>query len=163
MAALRGELILPVSKTELAPPDHLSPHAAEHWQDLVEVLGPTGLLTEVDAASLALLCENMAEYWNLRTEARKINWDDEAKQSDTPLTKLKRRLAFLKELAGLEDRVKVWLEELLLTPAARMRAQPLRPPAEERELDLSVLDADERAALRAMLEKHRGDPQRMLQ
>lgn len=158
--ALRGELLLPTSTVHLDPPDHLSPEARDHWLDLVRVLGPAGLLSEIDGPALSMLCENMADYWALRQDARSIKIDDET-DADKRKDLMRLRVQVINAVGKLDSRIREWLTEMLLTPSSRSRAQPSRLAAEEMPLDLSVLDADERAALREMLSK-RGE-QRVLQ
>ncbi len=156
---LRGELLLPSAVTQLSPPDHLSPEARDHWLDLVRVLGPAGLLAEVDGTALAMLCENLADYWTLRQDIRSIRVDDGA-SDDVRKDMIRLRTQCISAVGKLDSRIREWLNEMLLTPASRSRAKPERGLLEEQPLDLSVLDADERAALREMLAK-RGE-QRVL-
>lgn len=156
---LRGDLLLPSAITQLPPPDHLSPEAREHWSDLVRALGPVGMLSEVDGPALAMLCENMADYWTLRQDIRSIRIADDA-ADDVRKDLMRLRTQCISAVSKLDARIRDWLTEMLLTPASRSRAQPSRAIPEEMPLDLSVLDADERAALREMLSK-RGE-QRVL-
>lgn len=161
--AISGELLLPSSVSDLHPPSYLSPHAREYWSDLVAALGPAGMLSEVDATGLAMLCENLADYWGLRRDLENL--------ADQPLpanatrkdeeSAILAKARILDVLGSMDSRIRAWLGEMLLLPSARSRAQPTRLPAPETALDLSELDADERAALRGMLEKRR--EQRVLQ
>lgn len=66
--------------------------------------------------------------------------------------------AFMK----LDSHIREWVREMLLTPASRASRDLPMQQASEAPLDLSVLDADERAAIRQMLERH-GERQGALQ
>ncbi len=157
---LRGELLLPSSVAQLAPPDHLSPEAREHWLDLVRAMGPAGLLSEVDGTALGMLCENLADYWTLRQDIRSLRPSDTQDEKEHREF-LRLRSTLLSAIGKMDGRVRDWLNELLLTPLSRSRSAPMRAMVEEQPLDLSVLDPDERAALREMLAK-RGE-ERVLQ
>lgn len=150
---LRGDLLLPSAVLVIPPPDFLSPQAREHWGDLVRVLGPSGLLSELDGMSLSLLCENLSDYWGLRRELENLAASPAADGEDKGRTMLSLRLQCAKVLGDMDGRIRGWLGELLMTPASRARSQPVRPPIEEQEVDLSELDAEERVALRGILEK----------
>ena len=128
----------------------------------MRVLGVHGMLSEVDTPALAMLCENLADYWGLRRESTRVERDaSHEKDPDRQNDLLRLRLQVMSAVDRLDARVRAWLGDLLLTPYARSRAQAVRAPTEDVPLDLSMLDADERAALRKMLER-RGE-QRMLQ
>lgn len=150
---LRGDLLLPSAVLSIPPPDFLSAQAREHWGDLVRVLGPSGMLSEIDGPGLSMLCENLSDYWGLRRELENLAAFSGAEGEERAQKMLSLRLQCAKILGDMDGRIRGWLGELLMTPASRARTQPLRPPAEEQELDLSELDAEERAALRGILEK----------
>ncbi len=160
MRPLRGELLLPNSVNRMSPPDYLSAHAREYWGDLVRALGPSGMLSEVDGPALAMLCENLSDYWSMRAELEDVLSDPSSqllKKVDLILLRAKVSDA----LGRIDSRVRDWLSEMCLTPMSRSKAQPVRAELEEEKLDLSALDADERQSLREMLAK-RGE-QKVLQ
>ncbi len=158
---LRGELLLTGAVNSLAPPDYLSPHAREIWLDLVRAMGPAGLLSEVDGTALGMLCENLADYWGARQDIRSLQLAPDADDA-ARAAYLRLKSQLIAAIGKLDSRIRDWLGEMLLTPASRSRAQPVRAMIEEQPLDLSVLDADERAALREMLAKRGGDSVRTL-
>ncbi len=151
MKPLRGELLLPNSVPRMAPPDYLSPQAREHWGDLVRALGPSGMLSEVDGPALAMLCENLSDYWSLRAELEDVTEEAQGVMKKADLLMLRARV--MDTMGRVDSRVRDWLSEMCLTPMSRSKAQPVRPVMEEERLDLSELDKDERQQLRDMLAK----------
>lgn len=158
---LRGELLLPSMAREIAPPDYLSLQAREHWGDLVRALVPAGLMCEVDVQALAMLSENLADYWGTRATLRDMPPGNFDADPEMYFKLVRARADLVGALGGMDSRIRAWLSDLLLTPYARARAQPARAMVEEQALDLSALDADERAALREMIER-RGEQRRVL-
>jgi hypothetical protein len=118
------------------------------------------MLSEVDGPALAMLCENLSDYWSMRAELEDVLSDPStAAMKKVDLILLRARVS--DALGRIDSRVRDWLSEMCLTPMSRSKAQPVRAELEEEKLDLSALDADERQALREMLAK-RGE-QKVLQ
>lgn len=149
---LRGDLLLPGAALELPPPDYLSAQAREFLSDMVRCLAPSGLLSEMDTTSLSMLCENLADYWGIRREIENIE-STPSPDSDEQKKVLGLRLSAAKVLSDLDSRIRAWLGEMLMTPASRARAGAVQAAIPEPELDLSELDAEERAQLRNMLKR----------
>jgi P27 family predicted phage terminase small subunit len=64
--ARKGEPDLPVELP--SQPDWLSPDAANHWQSLIDCIGPMRVLTKADTLSLAHFAEYLAR-WHKATAA----------------------------------------------------------------------------------------------
>lgn len=161
--SILGELLVPRSHSfVLTPPDYLSAYAREFWTELTDALGPAGMLNNVDAPALAILCENLADYWGLRRDLQELPLTEEI-----PVARRKQlvelRIKAYSTLRSLDGTLRSWLSEMLMTPASRARAAPVLAPPAEPEIDLSQLDADERAALREMLERRQERDKRLLQ
>lgn len=170
-----GELLLPSSST-LDPPDFISEGAVKFWHKMVADLGPAGMLQRVDTMSLALLCENLSDYWTLREDmgnmpavedlpdsADAANKDELLRIVDARTRIVDARARAITAIRGLDTNLRAWLSEMLLTPASRARTTPVLAPPAEKTIDFSQLDADERQALREMLERRQEKTTRMLQ
>ncbi len=111
------------------------------------------MLTEVDGPVLAMLCENLSDYWGLRAELESVTEENQGIMSSADLLMMRAKVT--DTLSRLDVRVKDWLGEMLMTPMSRSKAQPVRAEVEQQRMDLSELDKDERQQLREMLVKRR--------
>jgi len=59
----------PIPESPPAPPEWLSDAAAAHWIRLSVELHEAGILQNQDGSTLALFCERLAQYIELRTQA----------------------------------------------------------------------------------------------
>jgi phage terminase small subunit len=155
---LLGELLLPAGTARLDPPDYLSEHAREFWTDVTSTLGPAGMLSAIDGPALAVLCENLSDYWALRRDLQLLPDAEGEKDKATRMQLVDLRLRALQTIRSLDGSLRSWLGDMLMTPSSRARTTPVLAPPPEATIDFSMLDVDERQALREMLEKRRDQP-----
>jgi len=104
-----------------SPPAHLSDGARTAWGALSTRLDRLGLLTELDAFALELLCENYAEILTLRQDVTTAG----RYQAVTTATgdKMERARPAAAMLADAERRFRGMMSEFGLTPSARSRIE----------------------------------------
>ncbi len=159
---LIGDLLLPAGTSRLDPPGHLSDHAREFWLDITSTLGPAGMLSSIDGPALAILCENLSDYWALRRDLQLLPDAEGETDKEQRMRLMDLRIRAVTTLRNLDGTLRSWLTEMLMTPSSRARTTPVLAPPPEQTIDFSMLDVDERQALREMLEKRQEKP-RVLQ
>lgn len=102
-----------------SPPAHLSRDALVAWGAFSERLFPLGLLTELDAAALELLCENYAEIQLLRRDLDANGWFETITRTNGTQATVTRAAAA--RLSDAERRFRSMLVEFGLTPSARSK------------------------------------------
>lgn len=162
-----------------SPPEHMSEAAQQVWRGVVEVLGASGVLRDVDLLAVEMLCEAYADFSMADQELRN-NWIMVTRSDGSQVPVLSR---YTFKIDGFGNRIQVmhpayaakreastairhWLNELGMTPAARARilGSVHGLPAGERpdsgegalpigDLGLGDLDETERASMRELLQR----------
>ena len=104
-----------------SPPEHLSGRALVIWGSMVVILDRMQVLTEADGLALAQLCETASEVEELRAEIAKTGRIQRVKTTSGGY--MKRHHPAVKMLQDADRRLKGWLLEFGLTPAARSRVE----------------------------------------
>lgn len=138
-----------------APPDHLSPIAADLWCDIVADHAASGTLSRLDLPGLEILCETYADWVLAKREMAdypKIVASEKGPQIH-PAYKI---------LRSTEASLRSWLSEYGMTPLSRARLRRpdpvpkyLGPPVDE--IDLTQLSDQEIEALRQITEGRKID------
>ncbi len=101
------------------PPAWLAGEGRELWDRLVPALAAQGLATEADVEALALLCSSWGD-WRAACDALAVNGATMAARSGARVPRPEVAIA-----ARASRRVREWLTEFGLTPAARRGRAPL--------------------------------------
>lgn len=115
----------PVNKREAkakrvipAAPEHMSAKAREVWGSLSTRLDRLGLLTELDALALELLCENYVEILELRDEIDTHGRTQDVKTENDTVVRARPQVGMLSDA---ERRFRAMMNEFGMTPSARSR------------------------------------------
>jgi P27 family predicted phage terminase small subunit len=104
-----------------SPPEHLSPEARVAWGRFSAMLDRIGVLTEADAAALEQVSETYAEIVALRADIAANG------RFQTVITKsgdeMERMRPAYSALMDADRRLKAWLVEFGVTPAARSKVK----------------------------------------
>lgn len=104
-----------------SPPDHLSPEARVAWGRFSAMLDRIGVLTEADAAALEQVSETYVEIVALRSDIAANG------RFQTVITKsgdeMERMRPAYSALMDADRRLKAWLVEFGVTPAARSKVK----------------------------------------
>ena len=111
----------PISADNIPPPPEvMSPYAAGAWRRLAPLLAGMGVLTEADLIAFERLCECYAEVQTARdaiAAAGGATYETTTDKGDTMYRSRPEAAA----MADADRRLKTWLTEFGLTPAARSR------------------------------------------
>ncbi len=100
-----------------AQPNHLSPQARLAWDSFSLMLDKIGVLTEADGAALEQISETYAEVVSLRADiATNGRFQTVATKSGDEMERLRPAYSALMDA---DRRLKAWLVEFGVTPAAR--------------------------------------------
>jgi P27 family predicted phage terminase small subunit len=110
-----------LSRSIPSPPEHLSPSARVAWGRFSAMLDRIGVLTEADAAALEQVSETYAEIVELRADIAANG------RFQTVITKsgdqMERMRPAYSALMDADRRLKAWLVEFGVTPAARSKVK----------------------------------------
>jgi len=118
-----------------SPPEHLSDAAKVAWGRLSVMLDRMGVLTEADSFALERACEVYAEILAYR-EALADRGDGYTYETETEGGgRMVRAYPEVAMLADADRRLKMWLIEFGVTPAARTKVQAAPPGDKEDPAD----------------------------
>lgn len=120
----------------IAPPmpRHLTHYAKAFWKQIVPVLLTMGVLTEADSSALEAMCETVSE---IRTARETLKRRSNELPPGSSLTSYEipsrdgtmfREYPEARQIADADRRLKSWLNEFGLTPAARHRVSASLKP-----------------------------------
>lgn len=110
-----------------APPPHLSERGRAAWDAFATKLDRAGLLTELDAIALERGCEVYAEVVELEIDIAANKRTQRVKtKSGGCMERQRPQVAMLQDA---DRRLRAWLAEFGMTPAARARV-PANPPGD---------------------------------
>jgi P27 family predicted phage terminase small subunit len=111
-----------VARSRPSAPSHLSDKARETWGYVTGLLDRMGVLSEVDAVALEMLCESYADYLAAKAELKAFGSD-----YYTTLTalgdKMHRAHPAVAQKNDADRRIRAWLSEFGMTPSARSRVK----------------------------------------
>lgn len=111
-----------VPRSRPSPPAHMSDKARETWGYVSGLLDRMGVLCEVDAVALEMLCEAYADYLAAKNELK-----DFGSEYYTTLTaagdKMHRSHPAVAQKNDADRRIRGWLSEFGMTPSARSRVK----------------------------------------
>lgn len=108
------------------PPATLSDGARRHWFGLVPILASMGILFRADSLAFVELCETAAEIDDYRADIRKKGRYQVVKTKSG--AKFERQRPVVANLADASRRLKTWLIDFGLTPAARSKVNVPEQP-----------------------------------
>ena len=114
----KGEPNLPLELP--AKPDWLTPDAANHWQSLVECIGPMRVLTKADGLSLAQFAEYLAR-WHKATDMLNRYGDVLPVKDASGTTIGMRRSPWVGLQLDYGMMIRRYAQEFGMTPSARAR------------------------------------------
>lgn len=106
-------------------PRHLSPGARAAWRVFAPILDRMGVLTNVDGMALERACECYADIRELQATITREGRTYETRTERGDI--MHRARPEVAALADADRRLKAWLVEFGLTPAARSRVQATPP------------------------------------
>ncbi|MBN8994359.1 MAG: phage terminase small subunit P27 family [Rhizobiales bacterium] len=103
-----------------AAPKHLRPAARQAWKVWATQLQRAGVVTEIDAAALEVLCEAYADLREARAELKRFGADyyETTNQHGSTMYRAHPALAAVRDA---DRRIRAWLSEFGMTPSARSR------------------------------------------
>lgn len=115
-----------------SPPAHMTDKGRETWGYVSGLLDRMGILTEVDAVGLELLCEAYADLLKARDELDAFGSDyyETVNQSGGVMHRAHPAVAVRNDA---ERRIKAWLAEFGMTPSARSRVRVNGEEAEQED------------------------------
>jgi len=120
----------PVRTSTMSAPKHLSPRARKQWTAVVKMLDSLGVLTVADAMAVESLCETYADLVEARIAIR-----DAGGPSYEATTKAGGTMYRARPEVGIvsdaDKRLRAWLAEFGLTPAARNRVSASATPDDD--------------------------------
>lgn len=111
-----------VSRSRPSAPAHMSDKARETWGYVSGLLDRMGVLAEVDAVALEMLCEAYADYLAARDELEAFGsnyYTTLTQQGDC----MHRAHPAVAQKNDADRRIRAWLCEFGLTPSARARVK----------------------------------------
>lgn len=111
-----------VGRSRPSAPEHMSDRAREAWGYVSGLLDRMGVLTEVDALALEMLCETYADYLAAKVvlEGLGSNYYTTATGEGAVMHRAHPALA---QKNDADRRVRGWLSEFGMTPSARSRVK----------------------------------------
>lgn len=109
-----------VPRARPSAPSHMSDKARETWGYVSGLLDRMGILTEIDAVALEMLCEAYADYLHAR-EALQAFGSRYYTTVNAQGGIMHRAHPAVAEAADADRRIKAWLAEFGLTPSSRTR------------------------------------------
>lgn len=111
-----------VARSRPSSPSHMSDKGRETWGYVTGLLDRMGVLTEIDAVALEMLCEAYADYLAAKAELKDFGSD-----YYTTLTalgdKMHRAHPAVAQKNDADRRIRAWLSEFGMTPSARSRVK----------------------------------------
>lgn len=111
-----------VSRSRPSPPSHMSDKARETWGYVTGLLDRMGILTEVDALALEMLCEAYADFLAASATLRELGSDYYETTNQSGSTMYRAHPALAKK-QDADRRIRGWLAEFGMTPSARSRVK----------------------------------------
>lgn len=107
-------------RSRTSAPVHMSDKARETWGYVTGLLDRMGVLTEVDAVALEMMCEAYADYLGARAELDDFgsNYYETVNQTGGVMHRTHPAVAVMQDA---DRRIKSWLAEFGMTPSARTR------------------------------------------
>jgi len=129
---LRGEYPKDAPPMALAgkpkKPEHLTPVAAEKWDEMCKLLRARGVLTKADGPALELFCETWSQWRALLTDIAErghIVENTVLTSNGSPITKYVANPA-VKLASQKETAIRNMLREFSATPATREKTKPAK-------------------------------------
>lgn len=120
-AALKGEPKPSVPERVPTAPRTLSPDARREWRRLAGELHGRGLLTGLDTVALSALCETIVTWKDAKAKVRRsgaVGLSPNGYPIQHPMVSIANQA---------EKRLRGWLSEFGMTPAARLRGEGEEP------------------------------------
>lgn len=111
-----------VSRSRPSAPGHMSDKARETWGYVTGLLDRMGILTEVDALALEMLCEAYADFLAASATLRELGSDYYETTNQSGSTMYRAHPALAKK-QDADRRIRGWLAEFGMTPSARSRVK----------------------------------------
>jgi P27 family predicted phage terminase small subunit len=111
-----------VERSRPSAPVHMSDKARETWDYVTGLLDRMGILTEVDATALEMLCEAYADFLSASAvlQAQGSDFYETKNQSGSTMWRAHPALA---KKQDADRRIRGWLAEFGMTPSARSRVK----------------------------------------
>ena len=119
-----------VRRARPSAPEHMSDRAREAWGYVSGLLDRMGILSEVDALALELLCEAYADYLGARAEIKAFGSETYATETANG-DKMYRSHPAVAQRNDADRRIRGWLAEFGMTPSARTRVRADGPTEED--------------------------------
>jgi len=103
-------------------PSHMSDKARETWGYVTGLLDRMGILTEVDALALEMLCEAYADFLAASATLKELGSDYYETTNQSGSTMYRAHPALAKK-QDADRRIRGWLAEFGMTPSARSRVK----------------------------------------
>lgn len=111
-----------VSRSRPSAPSHMSDKARETWGYVTGLLDRMGILTEVDALALEMLCEAYADFLAASATLRELGSEYYETTNQSGSTMYRAHPALAKK-QDADRRIRGWLAEFGMTPSARSRVK----------------------------------------
>jgi len=111
-----------VKRARPSAPEHMSDRGRETWGYVSGLLDRMGILSEVDAVALELLCEAYADYLAARAELKAFGSETYATETANG-DKMYRSHPAVAQRNDADRRIRGWLAEFGMTPSARTRVK----------------------------------------
>ncbi len=111
-----------VARSRPSAPAHMSDRARETWGYVSALLDRMGVLAEVDAMALEMLCEAYADFLSAAGELEGLGSDFYETTNQSGSTMYRAHPALAKK-QDADRRIRGWLAEFGMTPSARSRVK----------------------------------------
>lgn len=104
-------------------PKIMSTHGAKQWDFICGLVDELGLLSRTDTIALQLLCEAYADYLTAVEAIKKNGGETYTTQTSRGKGKIVRNIPAVRQRNDADYRIRSWLNEFGMTPAARSRVR----------------------------------------
>lgn len=110
------------ARSRPSAPAHVSEKARETWGYVSGLLDRMGILTEIDAVALEVLCEAYADFLAARAVLKAFgsNYYETVNEAGSVMHRVHPAVA---EVKDADRRIRAWLAEFGMTPSARSRVK----------------------------------------